>query len=97
MWALSSLSLHGCRRSWEGLRLVTEQGKQLALNSERIASLYSVEGYRLAPNRYSRASGAITFSSFVAMLMNLFFKSNDMFPSFDQESFVKRGLSFYIK
>ena len=59
MWALSNLSLHGCRRSWEGLRLVTEQGKQLALNSERIASLYSVEGYRLAPNRYSLAPGAI--------------------------------------
>jgi len=57
MWALSSLSLHGCQRSWEGLRLVTEQGKQLALNSERIASLYSVEGYRLAPNRYSWDSG----------------------------------------
>ena len=58
MWALSSLSLHGCQRSWEGLRLVTEQGKQLALNSERIASLYGIEGYRLAPNRYSRDSGA---------------------------------------
>ena len=58
MWALSSLSLHGCQRSWEGLRLVTEQGKQLALNSERIASLYGVEGYRLAPDRYSDAPGA---------------------------------------
>ena len=69
MWALSSLSLHGCQRSWEGLRLVTEQGKQLALNSERIASLYSVEGYRLAPNRYSRGSGAnfLFFTSFHIM------------------------------
>ena len=58
LWAKSNLSLLGCRRSWEGLRLVTEQGKQLALNSERIASLYGVEGYRLAPNRYSGDFGA---------------------------------------
>lgn len=58
LWALSNLSLQGCRRSWDGLRLVTEQGKQLALNSERIASLYGVEGYRLVPNWYSRGSGA---------------------------------------
>ena len=36
---------------------MTEQGKQLALNSERIASLYGVEGYRLAPNWYSSGSG----------------------------------------
>ncbi len=45
--ALSNLSLHGCQRSWECLRLVTEQGKQLALNSGRIASLYSCEGKSL--------------------------------------------------
>ncbi len=47
MEAQSSLSLHGCQRSWHCLRLVTEQGKQLALNSGRIASLYSVEGTSL--------------------------------------------------
>ena len=37
----------GFQRSWERLRLVTEQGKQLALNRERIASLYGCEGIRL--------------------------------------------------
>ena len=37
----------GFQRSWERLRLVTEQGKQLALNRERIAGLYSCEGARL--------------------------------------------------
>ena len=63
MWALSSLSLHGCQRSRECLRLATEQGKRLALNSERIASLYGVEGYRLAPNKYSQGHGIITFAS----------------------------------
>ena len=68
MWALSSLSLHGCQRSWEGLRLVTEQGKQLALNSERIASLYGVEGYRLAPDRYSYAPGANLLPLFIKFL-----------------------------
>jgi len=50
---VSSLGSQGCQRSWQRLRLVTEQGKLLALNSERIASLYGVEGYRLAPIRYS--------------------------------------------
>ena len=43
----SSLGHQGCQRSWNRLRLETEQGKQLALNSERIASLYSCKGYRL--------------------------------------------------
>ena len=41
---------HGCQgfqRSRERLRLETEQGKRLALNRERIASLYSRKGYRL--------------------------------------------------
>ncbi len=53
-WVLyASMSNHGSQRSWECLRLVTKQGKQLALNSERIASLYRVEGYRLALHRDS--------------------------------------------
>ena len=62
--ALSNLSPHGCQRSWKRLRLVTEQGKQLVLNSGGIASLYSCEGYRLAPIWYSGGSGAKLFDSF---------------------------------
>ena len=38
----------GFQISWERLRLATEQGKQLALNRERIAGLYGCEGDRLA-------------------------------------------------
>ena len=44
---MRKLGRQGFQRSWERLRLETEQGKQLALNRERIASLYSCEGYRL--------------------------------------------------
>ena len=43
----SNPSRQGFQRSWERLRLATEQGKQLALNRERIASLYSCKGNRL--------------------------------------------------
>ena len=43
----SNQRCQGFQRGWDRPRLATEQGKQPALNSERIASLYSLEGYRL--------------------------------------------------
>jgi len=42
-----SLGCQVFQRGWNRLRLVTEQGSRPALNSERIASLYGLEGYRL--------------------------------------------------
>ena len=45
--SVSSDGRQGFQRSWERLRLETEQGKQLALNRERIAGLYSCKGARL--------------------------------------------------
>ena len=48
------------QRSWERLRLETEQGKQLALNRERIAGLYDCEGYRLARSLVHRVLGGTT-------------------------------------
>ena len=39
---------------------MTEQGKQPALNSERIASLYGLEGYRLILSDARCGDGTIT-------------------------------------